>query len=98
MAEGRVEEKDGERGRGEDRNIANGKGISTRWDFHRLYKIYSGALILIVKRRCQNEARVFEPAAFLGPRSAPTEVSNLGTIRNQHEGGIGNCCCSPVLA
>lgn len=48
-------EEDGERGRGEDRNIANGKGISTWWDFHRLYKIYSGALILIVKCRCQTK-------------------------------------------
>lgn len=48
-------EEDGERGRGEDRNIANGKGISMWWDFHRLYKIYSGALILIVKCRGQKK-------------------------------------------
>lgn len=67
-------EEDGDRGRGEDRNIANGKGISTWWGFLRLYKIYNGALILIVKCRRQHKARVSEPAAFLGPRSASTEI------------------------
>lgn len=44
-----------------------------------------------------NEARVLKPAAFLGPRSASAEVSYLGTIRNRHEGGLGNCFYSPVF-